>query len=921
MAIQLTAQASAPGTTITKVEFYEGDYEKLGEVITPDGSGNYNLTFNLGADQYSFKAVLYTTDGAIESPVVIRTIYPSLPYVTNPVDMTTGVIDSGWNDISAKVIDNTLIGATPSSSDISGFWKARRDDNNLYLYIKILDDLLRKDGTGDFNDDSLEIYISPTRNTTSTYLATDRSFRIDASTLSGTPLEIRGNSTTNVVYKVVPIEGQYYCLLRVPLSNLGFNSTSNVPDDKVIGIEVQINDDDDGGNRDNKLAWFATSDNVFSNPANMGQAKLGVKPVAQTNTCTISSPSAGFTVERDTQIQIVAIATEYNTSISYIEFFANNLNIGQQSIRGGGNTYSLSYTASYVGAISLTAKSIYADGSFATSPAKIITVAEYNQIILTSPTNNSSIVLGSSIDIIATPNTSVGEIAEVNFYINTSISPDSPPKDNFITVNTPEGSGAYKTTLIPAEVGTYTVKAVATYDNGTTRASLINTFNVVNVPSGGGSGGNSSNIADNFNISGSRVITPVGGQFVAKGIRIPGLNSNSSRDITLDVDLIDKAWKFNAVVVDCKLIPDASSTTVNNDINKIINTFTSRGIITIIALNDLNGSYITDSTTPSLTTVSNFFKNLASSYLGNPYVWFNPFAEPGSLGAPSSQWITSHQAVIQTIRNEAGSQNIILCSGGANGQDLGAVGLDNLINSNSAILTYGHELKAFNGNSYRNVVYGLVISDQWVQNTATKLSSFISLCEQQNKPLFITSLKTNSGSTNISSVVEPSLTVAKSRLLSHFAASWEGLAGNTLTTLGNGAGYTINRLSGTKPTNLTSYGNATWDDLRDFTSVLTREEPTLPGVTGTVILNIISFRIIENNSAIGQSARAEIIVKNVGNSSSEPRHLAYTIYVRGVAVSTAGSFVSIGSYQTVTLISNPFTITRSLADLTIKQVS
>ena len=44
----------------------------------------------------------------------------------------------------------------------------------------------------------------------------------------------------------------------------------------TMGIDVQINDDDSGRDRDGKLAWHAKSNNSWTNPKTFGRLVLGI---------------------------------------------------------------------------------------------------------------------------------------------------------------------------------------------------------------------------------------------------------------------------------------------------------------------------------------------------------------------------------------------------------------------------------------------------------------------------------------------------------------------------------------------------------------------------------------------------------------------------------------------------------------------
>ena len=62
----------------------------------------------------------------------------------------------------------------------------------------------------------------------------------------------------------------YVMEIVIPMSQLGIT----VANGRQFGLEMQINDDDDGGDRDTKLAWWSTTDDTWRYPSLFGTAVL-----------------------------------------------------------------------------------------------------------------------------------------------------------------------------------------------------------------------------------------------------------------------------------------------------------------------------------------------------------------------------------------------------------------------------------------------------------------------------------------------------------------------------------------------------------------------------------------------------------------------------------------------------------------------
>jgi len=64
----------------------------------------------------------------------------------------------------------------------------------------------------------------------------------------------------------------YILETAIPWSTLGVKPVAG----KSIGIDVQVNDDDSGRDRDGKLSWHAKNDNSWKDPSNFGRLVLGI---------------------------------------------------------------------------------------------------------------------------------------------------------------------------------------------------------------------------------------------------------------------------------------------------------------------------------------------------------------------------------------------------------------------------------------------------------------------------------------------------------------------------------------------------------------------------------------------------------------------------------------------------------------------
>jgi len=184
-----------------------------------------------------------------------------------------GSIEAVWNDGNVKSMNATklLSGAVSSSSDLSGYAKLLWDNTYLYFLAVVTDDTKQNDSQNSYDDDQVELYVDADNAKAATFDANDcqYSFGWDDGTVVGTiPASA---STTGITYSAVATANGYVIEARLPWTTLKAN---NPTADKLLGIDFMINDDDNNGTRDAKLAWNSATDEAYANASLFGTAKL-----------------------------------------------------------------------------------------------------------------------------------------------------------------------------------------------------------------------------------------------------------------------------------------------------------------------------------------------------------------------------------------------------------------------------------------------------------------------------------------------------------------------------------------------------------------------------------------------------------------------------------------------------------------------
>jgi len=201
--------------------------------------------------------------------------------------------DAGQSDnkgnylnINHLTVDNTGLHVDGTDSNDwetlsnSSFWRAQHDGTNLYVLIVVENEPFFErinDSNEIWRDDTVELYFDIGNDKQSTYGSTDYqrmfSYEHNASDniLDGF-YSAGGMQTYYRSSQAMEMAGQNRTVfeIEVNMASIGLNV------EERFGMDVQINDDDDGGDRDAKWAWFAPAfqDESWNNPSLFGTAVL-----------------------------------------------------------------------------------------------------------------------------------------------------------------------------------------------------------------------------------------------------------------------------------------------------------------------------------------------------------------------------------------------------------------------------------------------------------------------------------------------------------------------------------------------------------------------------------------------------------------------------------------------------------------------
>ena len=181
-----------------------------------------------------------------------------------------------WSRNRFRKISNLVVGDIENSKDLSAQWRASWDNKKLYLQVTVVDDRLIQDSANHWADDSIEIYLDADNSHRAKYDGRNDikfSFRLKDKrvTIDGIKSRLNANKLVQAIqFKMRKLARGYHLEVAIPWKALKIKPRTN----QKIGFEVQVNDDDDGKQRDAKVAWNGKVDQAWKNPQMFGAIVL-----------------------------------------------------------------------------------------------------------------------------------------------------------------------------------------------------------------------------------------------------------------------------------------------------------------------------------------------------------------------------------------------------------------------------------------------------------------------------------------------------------------------------------------------------------------------------------------------------------------------------------------------------------------------
>ena len=249
---------------------FPNDYTNITRLLleTVAWPGTHQATFYID----DFKVGMAAAPMPPPLPQVLRASHPPA------ID---GVLDPIWKH-TPWVRDYVQPSGETTFNDAALSWRAMWDDDYLYLFITVVDDIFNAETQITWHGDSVELWLDGDNSKAAAYDGVnDLGYGFLYCNDPKNPLIfLPGNEwrmgTTGHKQGAAYWEGGVNLELAIPMKNLGITPTPG----HLMGMDVDWNDrDGDSANRDTKVKWFDATDNSWQYPNLMGTIQLSDKVV------------------------------------------------------------------------------------------------------------------------------------------------------------------------------------------------------------------------------------------------------------------------------------------------------------------------------------------------------------------------------------------------------------------------------------------------------------------------------------------------------------------------------------------------------------------------------------------------------------------------------------------------------------------
>jgi hypothetical protein len=178
-----------------------------------------------------------------------------------------GIADPVWDNASLQPIEQFAVRSAPDIEYPRAYWQGLWDENNLYLFIVVTDTykVNNADAGAPWEGDCIEVFIDGNNSKGTAYDGQNDLqyiFRYNGKS----PFQVSLNRTEGVKFAQLDTSIGYIMEIKLPWKTLGVSPVVG----NLIGIEIQVGNDNNGEGRQNKIGWWSPGDNAWADPSTFG---------------------------------------------------------------------------------------------------------------------------------------------------------------------------------------------------------------------------------------------------------------------------------------------------------------------------------------------------------------------------------------------------------------------------------------------------------------------------------------------------------------------------------------------------------------------------------------------------------------------------------------------------------------------------
>lgn len=218
--------------------------------------------------QHLLMGVLLQSVSALSISSAVAAIPPVCNSFTPIID---GIPDSSWDQTPFFGFTNRFDLPGGMITEMEPTFQVTWDNQNLYLFIEVLDPERVADSLVLDQDDAIEIFIDGGNEKENVYDSNDHHFLLRWS--DNTVYYISENTTDPV--GVTAVQTTLFTGYRLELA-IAWTLIGAVPsEDFRLGFDMYVTDDVGGGNADQRVAWSDATGNNATTPATFGTLNMG----------------------------------------------------------------------------------------------------------------------------------------------------------------------------------------------------------------------------------------------------------------------------------------------------------------------------------------------------------------------------------------------------------------------------------------------------------------------------------------------------------------------------------------------------------------------------------------------------------------------------------------------------------------------